>query len=135
MNTITEKLVSSLRAMIDLAEQEVASLHELGRDDEDTEAQADEAQASLDAARTTLAEYEAHTAAPKPGDRLRLTKEGFAKNIGDLVTVCDAPEFYLDADGNDRNGYIWAMQDGGLFAGQRVCLSPTLGGYSLERIA
>ena len=59
MTTITEKLVSSLRAMIDLAEQEVASLHELGRDDEDTEAQADDAQVSLDAARTTLAEYEA----------------------------------------------------------------------------
>ena len=59
MTTITEKLASSLRAMIELAEQEVASLHELGRDDEDTEAQADDAQVSLDAARTTLAEYEA----------------------------------------------------------------------------
>ena len=83
MNTITEKLVSSLRAMIDLAEQEVASLHELGRDDEDTEAQADDAQVSLDAARTTLAEYEATPRAYFPADYIREKLEKYDAEIAD----------------------------------------------------
>ena len=83
MNTITENLASSLRAMIELAEQEVASLHELGRDDEDTEAQADDAQVSLDAARTTLAEYEATPRAYFPADYIREKLEKYDAEIAD----------------------------------------------------
>lgn len=83
MTTITEKLVSSLRAMIDLAEQEVASLHDLGRDDEDTEAQADDAQVSLDDARTALAEYEATPRAYFAADYIREKLEKYDAEIAD----------------------------------------------------
>ena len=58
MSALAGRLAEALRMMIERAACEVESLHELGRDDDDTAEEAAVAETELEYARTTLAEYE-----------------------------------------------------------------------------
>ena len=58
MSALSGRLAEALRLMIERAACEVESLHELGRDDDDTAVEALVAQSELEAARDTLAAWE-----------------------------------------------------------------------------
>lgn len=83
MSALAGRLAEALRMMIERAAYEVESLHELGRDDDDTATEALDAQSELDTARTTLAEYEATPRAYFPADYIREKLEKYDAEIAD----------------------------------------------------
>jgi hypothetical protein len=59
MSALAGRLAEALRLMIERAACEVESLHELGRDDDDTAVESMVAKSELDTARAALAAWEA----------------------------------------------------------------------------
>ena len=83
MSALAGRLAEALRLMIERAACEVESLHELGRDDDDTAEEALVAQSELDTARAALAEYEATPRAYFPADYIREKLEKYDAEIAD----------------------------------------------------
>ena len=82
MSALAGRLAEALRVMIDRAACEVESLHELGRDDDETAAEAMVAQSELEAARTALAAWEARPLVPRfPTDFARKTLADYNAEI------------------------------------------------------